>query len=380
MHSNTVRYIRNLFRSNGAIPLHAPRFVGNEKNYLGNCIESTEVSPEGEYVERFEGMVNEYCGAAHAVAFNSTESAIRIALVLAGTGTECEVLTQPLAHAMIANTIDSFGAAPIFIDVDRKNMGMDPDRLREFLAYNAESRDDGCFNRYTGRRITACIPVHTLGFPCAIDAIRTVCDEYGIILIEDASEAFGSLYKGTMAGRFGHCGIYGFEGHKIATCGDGGVLVTDDEALAERARALGTIPYLSDAQGTAQGRFCSRMSNLNAAVGCAQMEHIRTIVSKQRDLARRYKEFFEDYAEDEEVKLFRMKKQIEPNCWLNALLFEDTEERDNFLAETNAMNVATRALWPLVSDLPRFSECTGTDADNARWLRDRIAILPSGVR
>ncbi|MHC3995475.1 DegT/DnrJ/EryC1/StrS family aminotransferase [Thiomicrolovo sp. ZZH C-3] len=380
MYSNTVRYIRNLFRSNGAVPLHAPRFVGNEKNYLGSCIESMEVSSEGEYVERFEGMVREYCGARHAVAFNSTESAMRAALVLAGTGPDCEVLTQPLAHAMTANTVDSFGAEPIFIDVERKTMGMDPDRLREFLAYNAELREEGCFNRHTGKRITACVPVHTLGFPCRIDDIRSVCDEYGIMLIEDASEAFGSAYKGTMAGRFGRCGIYGFEGHKIATCGDGGVLVCDDEALAEQARSVGTIPYLSDTPGAAQGRFSSRISNLNAAVGCAQMEHIRTIVTKQRDLTRRYREFFAEYEEDEELQLFRMKKQSEPNCWLNALLFEAPEDRDAFLEATNAEGVAARALWPLISDLPRFSECAGTDADNARWLQARIATLPSGVR
>ncbi|UFS61739.1 DegT/DnrJ/EryC1/StrS aminotransferase family protein [Sulfurimonas sp. HSL-3221] len=380
MHSNTVRYIRNLFRSTGAVPLHAPRFVGNEKNYLGSCIESMEVSSEGEYVERFEGMVNEYCGSRYAVAFNSTESAMRVALVLAGTGPDCEVLTQPLAHAMTANTVDSFGAEPIFIDVERKTMGMDPDRLREFLAYNTELREGGCFNRHTRRRITACVPVHTLGFPCRIDDIRTVCDEYGIMLIEDASEAFGSAYKGTMAGRFGRCGIYGFEGHKIATCGDGGVLVCDDEAMAAQARSVGTIPYLSDAQGADQGRFSSRMSNLNAAVGCAQMEHIRTIVTKQRDLTRRYREFFSEYEEDEELQLFRMKKQSEPNCWLNALLFEAPEDRDAFLEATNAEGVAARALWPLISDLPRFSECAGTDADNARWLQKRIATLPSGVR
>lgn len=380
MHTNTVRYIRNLFRSSGAVPLHAPRFVGNEKNYLCSCIESAEVSSEGEYVERFEGMVSEYCGTRHTVAFNASESAMRVALVLAGTGPGCEVLTQPLAHAMTANTVDSLGAEPIFIDVERKTMGMDPDRLREFLAYNAEIREEGCFNRHTGRRITACVPVHILGFPCRIDEIRTVCDEYAIMLIEDATEAFGSSYKGTMAGRFGHCGIYGFEGHKIATCGGGGVLVCDDDSMAEQARSVGSIPYLSDAKEAAQGRFSCRMSNLNAAVGCAQMEHIRTIVTKQRDLARRYREFFADYEEEEEVKLFRVKKQSEPNYWLNALLFEAPEKRDAFLEATNAEGVATSALWPLICDLPRFCECAGTDADNARWLQARIATLPSGVR
>jgi len=376
MHSNTVRYIRNLFRSNGTIPLHAPRFVGNEKNYLADAIESADVSASGEYVARFESMVCDYTGARFAVAFNSSEAALRVALAVAGTTAQCEVLTQALAHAGTANTIRSAGAMPAFIDVERKHMGMDPKRLKEYLAYNAEVRDDGCFNRHTQRRITACVPVHTLGFPCRIDEIKAICDDYGIMLIEGASDAFGSRYKSTMAGRFGQFGVYGFEGHKIVTCGDGGVLVTDDEALAKQARIVGETPYLSASPETPQGLFAGRMSSLNAAVGCAQMEHMRTILSKQLDLSRRYKEFFRD----NEEQPFRIPKQSEPNFWLNALYFEEPEALDAFLKETNAEGVTTRALWPILTDLEPFRNCPKTDLDNARWLRERVATLPSGVR
>ncbi len=376
MHSNTVRYIRNLFRSNGNIPLHAPRFVGNEKNYLADCIASAEVSAEGEYVSRFESMVCDYSGARYAVAFNSSESALRVALTLAGTAQGCEVLTQPLAHAGTANSISGCGAVPIFIDVERKQMGMDPARLKEFLAYNAEVRDDGCYNRHTQRRITACVPIHTLGIACRIDEIKAICEEYNIVLIEGANDALGSRYKGKMLGRFGTMAVYGFEGHKIVTCGDGGVLVCDDEALARQARKVGDTPFLSAAPGKVPGRLCGRMPSLNAAVGCAQMEHLRTIVTKQRDLTRRYKEFFEE--SDHEV--FRIKKDNEPNCWLTALFFEEKEERNRFLTETNAESVNTRALWPIVSDLEPYRNAPKTDLANTHWLHDRIALLPSGVR
>lgn len=380
MHSRIVRYIRNLYKSNGTIGLHTPRFIGNEAKYMGNCIEMAEVSGEGEYVTRFETMVCDYSDAAHSVALNSAESALRVALALTDSGEGCEVLTQPLAYAGTANTISNCGAIPIFIDVERATMGMDPQRLREFLAYNAELRDDGfCYNRNTQRRISACVPVHTLGYPCRIDAIKEVCDEHNIALIEDASDAFGSLYKEKMAGRYGQIGIYAFEGHKSITCGDGGVLVCDDAELAGKARLLSDTTRLSHSLDTprGEGRFSCRLSNINAAVGCAQMEHVLTLVKLQRDLARLYKEFYES---TEEVEVYQASKVCKPNCWLSALLFDSPEARDVFIDATNSQNIQTRPLWPLVNELPRFAKCQATDLSNARYLQSHIATLPGGVR
>jgi perosamine synthetase len=385
MHSKTVRYIRNLYKSSGTIALHTPRFIGNEQKYMGNCIETAEVSAEGEYVPQFESMVCDYTGAAHAVALNSAESALRVALALTDSWTGSEVLTQPLAYAGTANTISSCGAVPIFIDVERKWMGMDPHRLKEFLAYNAEMRDDGfCYNRNTQRRITACVPVHTLGYPCRVDALKEICDEHNIALIEDASDAFGSLYRDTMAGRYGHVGIYAFEGHKSITCGDGGVLVTDDAELAAKARRVSDATRLSHPLDAPLegGRLSCRMSNLNAAVGCAQMEHVHTLVQRQQDLSRRYREFYEAMEEwEDDLEFYTAKKKVcKPNCWLSALIFEETEERDAFVEATNAQNVQTRTLWPLVNELPQFTQCQATDVPNARWLQEHIAVLPGGVR
>ncbi len=380
MHSRIIRYIRNIYKNNGTIGLHTPRFIGNEAKYMSNCIEMAEVSGKGEYVTRFESMVCSYSGAAHAVALNSAESALRVALALTDTGEGCEVLTQPLAYAGTANTIGNCGAIPIFIDVEYSTMGMDPQRLREFLAYNAEIRDDGfCYNRSTQRRISACVPVHTLGYPCRIDAIKEVCYEHNIALIEDASDAFGSLYRNKMAGRYGRIGIYAFEAEKSVTCGNGGVLVCDDAALAEKARLLSDTTQLSHSLDSPQTEgICScRLSNINAALGCAQMEHVQTLVKLQRDLARRYKEFYES---SEEIEFYETSKVCTPNCWLSALLFDSPQARNAFVDETNAQGVQTRPLWPLVNELPRFSKCQSTDIPNARHLQSCIATLPGGVR
>jgi perosamine synthetase len=371
--------IRRAFHTDGFVPLHVPVFFGNEKKYLVDCIDSGYVSSVGDYVNKFEAMVQNYVGSGSAVAAVNGTAALQVALRLVGVNRDDEVLTQALSFIGTANAIAYCGAKPVFLDVEKATLGMDPHKLAEFLQNTASITDDGhCYNKNTGKRITACVPVHIFGHPCRVDTIKDVCDAYGIPVIEDAAESIGSLYKGKHTGRFGKIGIFSFNGNKTITTGGGGMLVTDDERLAHKAKHITTtakVPhaweYVHDEIG-----FNYRMPNINAALGCAQMESLDSYLEDKRELAMRYKEYFENTP----FSFVTEPADCRSNYWLNAIILKDRGQRDAFLKYSNDNGVMTRPCWRLLNTLAMYKECETYRLETAQWLEDRIVNIPSSVR
>ena len=373
----TINFIRRKYNSDGFIPLHEPQFIGNEKNYLNDCIDSTFVSSVGKFVDEFEEKIAEYTGAKYAIATSNGTSALHIALLLANVECGDEVITQPLTFIATCNAINYCNASPIFIDVDRGTMGLSAMMLSEFLENNATVKNEQCINNTTGKVIKACVPVHTFGHPCKIDKIKDICDQYHIILIEDAAESLGSFYKKRHTGTFGKVGVMSFNGNKIITAGGGGCIITDDEDLAKKAKHLTTtakVPhnweYMHDMIG-----YNYRMPNLNAALLLAQLEKIDSFVLKKRELAATYKVFFDD----SECVFFKEMDGVQSNYWLNSIILNGKQQRDIFLKETNAQGVMTRPIWRLMNKLPMFEKAQCEDLTNAEWLEDRVVNIPSSV-
>ncbi|WP_456452885.1 LegC family aminotransferase [Hydrogenimonas sp.] len=377
-HEEIVRFIRSLYGEEGFIPLHEPVFMGNEKRYLNECVDSTFVSSVGAFVDRFEKMVADYTGAKYAVATVNGTAALHIALKLAGVDEESEVITQPLTFVATCNAISYCGARPLFVDIDRDTMGLSPVKLQEFLKKEAVVKEEGCFNRQTGRRIAAVVPMHTFGHPCRIEEIARVCEAYRIPLVEDAAESLGSFVGDRHTGTFGRVAAFSFNGNKTITTGGGGMLITDDEILARRAKHVTTTakvphPYRYDHDEIG---YNYRLPNLNAALGCAQMEKLDEILADKRRTAEAYARFFEKGGPN----FFLAREGTRANYWLNALVLENGEERDRFLEETNRSGVMTRPVWTLMNRLPMFAEAPRGDLSEAEWLEERVVNIPSGYR
>lgn len=379
MYKEVIAHIRSLFgESEAFIPLHAPWFGGNEKAYVLDTIESTFVSSVGAYVTRFEEMMVELTGAKYAVATTSGTTALHLALITAGVMPGDEVIAQPLTFVATANAIAHSGAEPIFVDVDRDTMGMSPNALKEFLQENAELRDGKAFNKHTGKRIAACVPMHTFGFPMRIDEVQDICSDYGIALVEDAAESIGSYYNGKHTGTFGVAGVFSFNGNKTITCGGGGVIVTNDQAFAKKAKHLSTTAKVAHAWEFVHDDvgYNYRMPNLNAALACAQLEQLPAILENKRALAEAYSTFFEE----SNIELVRGIKESLPNYWLNTVMLENIAARDAFLQETNDQKVMTRPIWRLMNKLPMYAACMHGKLDNAEWLEERVVNIPSSYR
>jgi len=371
-----VSLIRNIY-SESFVPLHRPVFAGTERADLVECIDSNFVSSVGEKVTEMERRVAEYSGAGHGVAVVNGTNALQVALRLVGVERDCEVLTQSLTFVATCNAIAYLGAHPVFVDVDRKTMGLSPDALEEFLEEFGERRGNGCYNRASGRRIAACQPMHTFGHPCRIDEIADICRAWGIPLVEDAAESLGSFYNGRHTGIFGRLGVFSFNGNKIVTTGGGGMIVTDDEELAKRAKHLTTtakVPhpyeYVHDELG-----YNFRMPNLNAALGCAQMEQLPGFLVAKREVAERYAAFFDE----QEVEFVREPEGCQSNYWLNAIILDSRQERDDFLKATNDQGIMTRPIWRLMSELPMYEHCQHDGLEVSKWLEERVVNLPSSV-
>lgn len=374
-----IEYIQNLYGTKKFIPLHEPKFLGNEKRYLNECIDSTFVSSVGKYVDKFEQIFAEYTGSKYAVATVNGTSALHISLLLAGVEREDEVITQPLTFIATCNAISYCGAKPVFVDVDRDTMGLSPKSLKEFLKENCEVKEGKCINKSSKRVVKACVPMHTFGHPCRIDEIKEICDAWSIVLAEDAAESLGSFYKGKHTGTFGKLGAFSFNGNKIITSGGGGVIVTDDENLAKRAKHLTTtakIPhpyeYVHDEIG-----YNYRMPNINAALLVAQMEQLEKFLANKRETAKEYEKFF---ASIEGIDFIKEPKNTSSNYWLNAVLLKNKEARDAFLKETNENGVMTRPIWKLMNELEMFKNMQCANLDNAKYLEHRVVNIPSGVR
>lgn len=374
-----IDFIRKTFRSEEFIPLHAPHFAGNEKKYLLETIDSTFVSSVGAFVDLFEQKLASYTGAKYAVACVNGTNALQMAMIVTGVQREEEVLSQALTFIATANAISYIGAYPVFIDVDRSTMGMSADALRNFLEQYAEKNSDGfTYNKTSGRKIKACIPMHTFGFPCLIEEIAAICKEWNIVLIEDAAESLGSFYKDKHTGTFGVIGTFSFNGNKTITCGGGGALITDDEALAKRAKHLTTqakVPHPWKFRHDEIG-YNFRMPNLNAALACAQLEQLDTILANKRALADLYKAFFTGTP----YQFITEPEHSKANYWLNTIILKDEKERDEFLEQTNSQKVMTRPIWDLMSSLSMFEHCQSDDLFNSKWLEERVVNIPSSVR
>ena len=374
-----VSFIREVHGvSDGVVPLHAPTFSGREREYLLDCIDSTFVSSVGRYVDRFEKMVAEYTGANYAVATVNGTAALHIALLLAGVQPKDEVITQAVSFVATANAISYCGAEPVFLDSDPDTLGLAPEALAAFLDQNAEQRTDGqTYNTLTGKRIAACVPMHVFGHPVRIEAIKSICKQYHIPLVEDAAESLGSFYHGQHTGTFGNLGILSFNGNKIITTGGGGMILTSNNDLARRAKHLTTTAKVDHPWEYEHDRigYNYRMPNINAALGCAQIEQLKEKLSRKRTLAERYKLFFQEKG----IPFVAEPAGCRSNYWLNAIVLENRKQRDRFLKATNDNGVITRPLWKLLPELPMYRHCWSDSLENAQWLQERIANLPSSV-
>jgi perosamine synthetase len=371
-----VATMRDIFGA-GSIPLHRPVFCGSEKKYLVECIDSNFVSSVGEKVNEFEQRIAAFTGAAHAVATVNGTAALHVALQLAGVQRRDEVLTQALTFVATCNAVSYLSAQPVFLDVDRDTLGLSPEAVERFLARETVQRDGCCFNRKTGARIAACVPMHTFGFPCRIGEIIAVCDAFGVPVVEDAAESLGSFVGGRHTGTFGRMGTLSFNGNKIITTGGGGMLLTDHADLARKAKHLTTTAKLPHAYEFVHDEigYNYRLPNLNAALGCAQMGRLSDMLSAKRAVADRYAAFVHESGWD----LVREREGTRANFWLNALVLDSREDRDALLEYTNGVGVMTRPVWRLMNRLDMFRHCQADDLETSSWLEERIVNLPSSV-
>ena len=413
-YSKTINFIKELYGNQEFTPLAVPVFAGNEKKYLNECIDTTFVSSVGKFVDRFEEDMARYTGAKKAVVCVSGTNALHMSLMLAGVERDDEVLTQALTFIATCNALSYIGAHPVFIDVDKSTMGLSPDAMKEWLHANAEvkevkvpkeSKSDilshtdyntpqhpnsltlglsdsstlACFNKRTGRRIKACVPMHTFGHPVRIEEIAALCEEWNIELVEDAAESIGSLYKGKHTGTFGKVGAISFNGNKTITTGGGGMMLFNDEELAAHAKHITTqakVPHRWEFRHDHIG-YNYRMPNINAALGCAQLENLDKYVASKRKVAAEYIEFFKNV---DGIDFFEEPENTFSNYWLSAVVLEDKEAQLDFLQQTNDNGVMTRPIWELMNRLPMFENCENDGLENTIWFADRVVNIPSSVR
>ena len=376
-----ISFIRDLYdEPQGFIPLHVPVFIGNEKSYLEECIDSTFVSSVGKFVDSFEDKMAQFTGSKHAVATVNGTSALQIALILSGVEPGDEVITQPLTFIATANAITYCGAKPVFLDIDKNTMGLSAEKLEHFLKnstrYSKESARQ--INVHTSRPVAACLPVHTFGHPCQIDEIVRICSHYNLPVVEDAAESLGSFYKEKHTGTFGQVGILSFNGNKIMTTGGGGMLLTDDEKTASRAKHITTqakVPHPWDFIHDETG-YNFRMPNINAALGVAQLEEIDRLVKNKRETASLYKDFFNGVG----FPFFSEPESCRSNYWLNLFFLENREQKEAFLTYSNENDVMTRPAWRLMHKLTMFQKEFRQSLDMAELMEDTLVNIPSSYR
>lgn len=362
------------------VALHEPNFEGKEWEYVKECIDTGWVSSVGKYVDRFEKMLSEYTGIKRVVAVVNGMAALHIALLIADVSEGDEVLVPTLTFVMTANVITFLGAIPHFIDSDEKTLGLDPIKLEEYLKDISVFRQEECFNRLTGRRIRAVVPVHTFGHPVDLDSLQEICSRFRIVMLEDAAESMGTLYKEKHTGNWGMVSAISFNGNKIITTGGGGAILTNDDDLGEKAKHITTtakVPhkwkYFHDSIG-----YNYRMPNINAALGCAQLERIQVFLGKKRDLANRYEKAFMGV---EGVSFFKEPGFAKSNYWLNVLLLDQKykDQRDVLLELSNNTGIMLRPVWELMHKLPMYKNCPRMDLSTSEDLAARIINIPSSV-
>lgn len=378
-YSKTINFIKELYGNQEFTPLSVPVFAGNEKKYLEECIDTTFVSSVGKFVDRFEDEIAKYTGAKKAVVCVSGTNALHMSLMLSGVERDDEVLTQALTFIATCNALSYMGAHPVFIDVDRSTMGLSPDAVKQWLVKNAEIRNGQCFNKKTGRRVKACVPMHTFGHPVRIEELVDICEAYHIELVEDAAESIGSRYKGKHTGTFGKVGAISFNGNKTITTGGGGMMLFNDEKLGAYAKHITTqakIPHRWEFRHDNIG-YNYRMPNINAALGCAQLENLDKYVASKRETASAYADFFKNI---EDIEFFVEPENSFSNYWLNVVILKDKDAQLDFLQQTNDNGVMTRPIWELMNRLPMFEKCENDGLENTIWFADRVVNIPSSVR
>lgn len=375
---NTIQIIREAFQTNEFIPLHEPRFIGNEKEYLNDCIDSTFVSYLGRYVTELDKKIAEFTGAKYCLTVVNGTAALHMAMVGAGVESGTEVITQPLTFVATANAIRYCGAELVFVDVDRESLGMSPECLKRFFENETTLKNGICTNKKTGRKISACVPVHIFGHSLRIDEIVKICDSYNITVVEDSAESLGSYYHGKHTGTFGKIGILSFNGNKVVTCGGGGAIITDDESCFKKLKHITTtakVPhsweYVHDEVG-----YNYRLPNLNAAVALAQFESLPLFLENKRELAQAYSKEFNKI----DVEFLAEPKNSKSNYWLNALILKDREERDVFLKTLNAAGVMCRPAWALMNTLAPYSSSQVFESTVSAEMSQRLINIPSSVR
>lgn len=374
MFDEFIDFVRGIYFKK-YIPLHEPKFIGNEKKYLNQTIDTTYVSSVGKFVNKFEKKIAKYTGAKYAIATVNGTSALHISLILAGVDEGCEVITQPLTFIATCNAISYLNAKPIFIDVDRDTMGLSPKALKSFLKKNTFIKNKKCINIKTKKTIKACVAMHSYGHPCRIDEIKKILKQYHIFLIEDAAESLGSFYRRKHTGTFGKLGVISFNGNKIVTAGGGGCIITSDKALSKKAKHLTStakVPHKWNFYHDMVG-YNYRMPNLNAALLVAQLEKINNFIIDKRKLANKYKIFFNKNG----YNFFEEPKNCKSNYWLNTIILKNKKERDQFLKKTNFEGVMTRPIWELMNKLPMFKDAQCSSLKNSKWLYERAVNIPS---
>lgn len=378
MFKKEISFIKSLFNKEN-IALHEPCFIGNEKKYLLECINSGFVSSVGEFVTRFEEALKEKTKARFVIATNTGTAALHIALLANGIDENCEVITQSISFVATANAIAYTGAKPVFLDIDENTLSLSPKALEHFLENQTYQKDNLSYNKTTHKPIKACVIMHTFGLSAHIKAIKELCEKYHILLIEDAAEALGSTYENKALGTFGKCGILSFNGNKIITGGCGGAILSDDENLAKLARHLSTTakiphPYKYDHDRIA---YNYRLCNINAAILLAGLENLELFLENKRELAKIYKDFFKNH---DKCKFIDEKSNEKSNFWLNTLLFKDENLRNIFLEECLKNNIFVRPIWKSLPSLKAFQNCQSNELINTKNLEKRLVNLPSSVR
>jgi len=371
-----VRFSREYFREN-YISLHRPIFNGNEKKYLTECIDSNFVSSVGNSVNKFEEKFAEFTKSKYAISTINGTAALHLSLFALKVSSADEVITQALTFVATSNAIRYLGANPIFIDVDVDTMGLSYKSLKYFLENNVDVIDDQAINKKTKKVIKACLPMHTFGYPCKIDQIIKLCKKFRIPIIEDAAEGLGSYYKNKHLGTFGCLGTFSFNGNKIITTGGGGMIVTDDEILAKRLRHLSTTAKVNHKYNFYHDEigFNYRLPSINAAMGIAQLESLKSFLVSKEQLNKKWKLLFVNL----DVKMLEPIKHSNPNYWLNTIIVESLKQRDEILEYTNNNKVMTRPIWDLMTSLPEFKKCEHDGLKNSKWLVDRCINIPSSV-
>lgn len=375
MINSIVGFIRDIYRTNEFIPLHAPAFNGNEKKYVLDTIKSTFVSSVGQYVDDLEKRIEMFTHTPKAVATLNGTAALHAALYIAGVERDDLVITQTLTFVATCNAIYHLGAEPVFVDITKKNFGLCPRALESYLQENAMIDERGCIHKETKRRIRAVIPMHTFGHPVELDEFMDICGKWRMVLVEDAAESLGSYYKGTHTGTIGAFGTLSFNGNKIITTGGGGVILCRNKKDGDHAKHVTTtakVPHQYDFYHDEPG-FNYRMPNLNAALGCAQMESLAAYLQSKRELASHYEDFFKGSIYD----FVKEPPYATSNYWLNTIVCEDIKSRDYLLKETNSKGIMTRPVWKLMHKLPMFKNSIRGNLDVSKWAESRLVNLPS---